>query len=324
MNKDWSSVDDKQLLMRMQEDGGVAHEACVELYLRYFNDLVGRLERMSPNSPIQIRKEVMQQVFEELYELRDYDSTDESVLSRLVRSAQEKFVKSLQGSRDDARSSLGLFNLCESQSDENSRELSSYMWASEQEGVIIDAIQYLPERQRIVTELVCIGGYDFDKVAKLLSSHVDAVRDSFKAALSSIEPVLENMLNDFECRDSDFAMGSGCEIYQDMIIDMLVNTSEHIKRSNDFYMHSNSCEYCQQSLRCKQQFVELLKSFGKYSDDTIILLESQHESVPGYLRTSSALNDQQAEQISIEDIHQGIEHLKTSMIRIDSLRSPEQ
>ena len=62
MSKDWANVDDTQLLMRMQGDGDVAHEACIELYLRYFNDLVGRLERMSPNSPLQIRKEVVQQV----------------------------------------------------------------------------------------------------------------------------------------------------------------------------------------------------------------------------------------------------------------------
>ena len=304
MSKDWANVDDTQLLMRMQGDGDVAHEACIELYLRYFNDLVGRLERMSPNSPLQIRKEVVQQVFEELYELRDYDPTEESVLSRLVHPAQEKLVKSLQDSRDDARSSLGLFNLCESQSGEKSSELFTHMWASEQEGVMHEAIQYLPEQQRMVTELVCFGGYDFDKVALLLNSPVETVRNSFKAALSSIEPVLENMLNDFECRDSDHAMGSGCEIYQDMMIDMLFNTSEHIKRSGDFYIHSYSCEYCQQSLRHKQHLVELLKRFGKYSDDTISLLESQHELIPGYLRRCHNSNDQQAEQISIEDIHQ--------------------
>ena len=88
MNKGWSNVDDSQLLMIMRKEGDAAHEACVELYLRYFNDVVGRLGRMSPSATLEIRKGAAQQVFEELYRLRESDQSNESLLSFLVNSAK--------------------------------------------------------------------------------------------------------------------------------------------------------------------------------------------------------------------------------------------
>ena len=78
--------------------------------------------------------------------------------------------------------------------DEDEPSPEEWYIQNEENRVIWEAVQTLPENQRIIVVLFFYRGYSFREIARMLGKRLYTIQKSYQSALDKLKPILEEKI----------------------------------------------------------------------------------------------------------------------------------